>query len=212
VIIPNLSKSTKDEGEKNAYLFITKHENNDGFEYYSVESNIPISSFYGKTYDGYTMSLDLDFYKNQIPSSWTSIMSILVNNDIVLYRGIAYPSKSAPLIRTKTGIGPDSRMNEILLDKSSLVEIKNKLKEAVEEVLKNYKTDNQRQTDSTIFLEKDMNISLSAYSYLGSQFEDAKKYFDVAEGIIVDVPDDLMGSNYKELKRIMDYLINTIGE
>jgi hypothetical protein len=103
-------------------------------------------------------------------------------------------------------------MNEILLDKSSLVEIKNKLKEAVEDFLKNHKPDNQQQIDSTILLEKDMNISLSAYSYLGSQFEDAKKYYNLSEEIIIDVPDNLLGSRYKELKKIMDYLINTIGE
>jgi hypothetical protein len=212
IIIPDLSLSEELEHEKDAYLFITKNKNNDGKDYYLVESNVPIASIYAKTYDGYIISLDAGFYKEKIPARWTSIMNVMVNNDILLYRGIAYPSKSAPLIFTGTGIGSDVRMNSIISGQSTLTEIKNQLKKTVEQALETTKPENQRQIDSMKFLEKSTDISLSAYSYIESNIEDAKQYYLLSQGIDVDIPDDTMGSRYKELEKIMNYLLNIIGE
>jgi hypothetical protein len=62
------------------------------------------------------------------------------------------------------------------------------------------------------FLEKSTNISLSAYSYIEYDIEEARKYYLSSQKIDIDIPDDTMGSRYKELERIMNYLINIIGD
>jgi hypothetical protein len=212
VIIPNVSLSQEDRDEKNAYLFITKSKNNDGKYYYLIESNIPIASIYAKDYDGYVMRLNTGFYQNKIPARWTSIMRINTNNDILLYGGVAYPSKSAPLIFTGTGIGSDVHMNSIISGQSTITDVKNALKEAVEKALQNTQAENQQQIDSMKFLEKGTYISLSAYSYIDSDIEDAKKYYILSEQVNVNIPEDTMGSRISELSKIMNYLTNVIGE
>jgi hypothetical protein len=212
VIIPNVSLSQEDGDEKNAYLFITKSKDNDGKYYYLIESNIPIASIYAKTYDGYVMRLNTGFYQNKIPARWTSIMRINTNNDILLYGGIAYPSKSAPLIFTGTGIGSDVRMNSIISGQSTITDVKNTLKETVEKALQTTQAENQQQIDSMKFLEKGTYISLSAYSYIDSDIDEAKKYYVLSEQINVNIPEDTMGSRISELRKIINYLINVIGE
>jgi outer membrane murein-binding lipoprotein Lpp len=210
IIIPGLSLSQEEDREKDAYLFITKNKSNEGRDYYLIESNIPVGSISASTYDGYVMRLEAGFYKNQIPARWTSIMNIMVNGNILLYRGIAYPSKSAPLIFTGTGIGSDVRMNAIVSDQVTVSETVSRLENTVEQALQNTEADNQRQADSVKFLEKSTYLSLSAYSYIDSDSEKADRYFLLAKGTETNIPDDTMGSRYKELERIMDYLLNMI--
>jgi hypothetical protein len=208
IIIPGLSLSQEDDHEKDAYLFITKSKTNEGKDSYLIETNIPIGSIFASTYDGNVMILKGGFHKNQIPAGWTSVMNILPNDNILLYRGIAYPSKSAPLIFTGTGIGSDVRMNAIVSDQTTVSETASRLKNTVEQALQNTEADNQQQADSLKFLEKSTYLSLSAYSYIDSDVEEAKRYFLLAQGTEVDIPGNIMGSRYKELEKIMDYLLN----
>jgi hypothetical protein len=212
IIIPNLSLSQDIEHEKNAYLFVTKNKNSDGKDFYLIESNIPMASIYAKTYNGYVISLNGGFFKNEIPARWTSIMNISINNDLILYKGIAYPSKSAPLIFTGTGIGSDVRMNSITSGESTVFEVKNGLKETVEQTLTTTKSENQLQIDSIKFLEKFTNISLSAYSYIDEDIEAAIEYQLLSKEIEVNIPDDIMGSRYNELEKIVNYLISIIEQ
>jgi hypothetical protein len=212
IIIPDLSLSHKEGQERDAYLFITKNKTNEEQDYYLIETNIPIGSIYASTYDGYVMRLEDGFYKDKIPARWTSIMNIRTNNDIILYRGIAYPSKSAPLIFTGTGIGSDIRMNAIMSRQTTIAEISNNLKSTVEQTFQNTTIENQQKSDSMKFLEKSTYLSLAAYSYIDSNVEDAKKYLLLSNGIEVDIPDDIMGSRYKELYKIIDYLLSVIDQ
>jgi len=217
IIIPNLSKTDKEDVEKNAYFFITKQKDNKDNEendYYFIESNIPISSIYSKKYDGYIISLDISFYKEIIPGSWTSIMFLRTNNHYLIYRGIAYPSKSSLLIASYSmgRISADPRMDEILSGKLTITQIKNNLKDEVYKILDNNDPNNVEQTKSLAFLKKYTYLSLSAYSYIDNNFKDAKENFLASDKIIVDIPNDSMGSQYNELRKIMNYLIYTIGE
>lgn len=210
IVIPDLSLSMEAAHEKDAYLFISKNKTNEGRNYYIIESNIPIASIYSSTYDGYEMWLDTGFYKSKIPARWTSIMNIMMNGNILLYRGIAYPSKSAPLIFTGTGIGSDARMNAIVSDQRTIAETANNLKNAVEQALQTTTADNQPQADSMKFLEKDAYLSLSAYFYIDSDFEAANKYFLLSKETEANIPIDTIGNRYSKLEKIMGYLINTI--
>lgn len=214
IIIPNLSKSEKEDVEKNAYFFITKQKNKEGKDYYFIESNIPIAGIYAKTYDGYVIELTSGFYKEKIPASWTAIMFLRINNNNLFYRGMAYPSKSQPLIASDAmgRIISDFEMNSLATGTATIVEIKNKLKREVEEILKNADPENAEQTRSLTFLNKYTYLSLSAYSYIGNTFREAKEHFLASEKINIDIPNDTMGSRYNELRKIMNYLINTIGE
>jgi hypothetical protein len=208
IIIPDLALSQDINPEKNAYLFVTKDKNSVGRYRYRIESNIPLSSNRTKTYDGYVVSIKYGFYKNSIPAGWAFIMDVYFNKDILLYHGIAYPSKSAPLRFTGTGIGSDVNMGAIMDEQSSVSEVKKILKDVVNEALVNTETENEQQIASMKFLDKSTNISLSAYSYIDSDMEDAKKYFHLSREIEVDIPDNIMGSRYKELETIINYLLN----
>jgi hypothetical protein len=212
IVIPNLSKSERTDVEKNAYLFITKRKNNEKKDFYFLETNIPINSHYSRLYDGYEVNIKLAFHKNTVPSQWTSVMSVYSNNDILLYRGLAYPAKSAPLVFSGTGVGTDFYMREIYSGKSSIIEVSNNLQEAVENDIKNTVIENPQHAESIKFLEKYANLSYSAYSYLCSNINDSNRYYDTSQKIIVDIPDDKIGSTYNELNKIMDYLLNIIGK
>jgi hypothetical protein len=211
IVIPNLSRSEHTDVEKNAYLFITKQKNDEGRDFYLLETNIPIKSHYSRLYDGYVVNISQGFHKNTVPLQWTSVMFIYSNNDILLYRGLAYPEKSSPLVFTGTGIGNDSRMREIYSGKSSVLEVKNRLQEATESGIKNTVPENPQQAESIKFLEKHANLSYSSYSYLCSNINDAIGYYNISQKINTDIPDDKAGSIYNELNKIMDYLLNTIG-
>ena len=210
MIIPGLSLSQEDEDEKDAYLFISKNKTKDDLDYYVMDTNIPIASNNSRIYDGYTMRINAGFYKDKVPARWTSVMSIMANNDILLYRGLAYPSKSAPLIFTGTGIGSDTRMNAIVSGQTTIAETASQLKSTVEQVLMKTTAENQQQADSMKFLEKDTYLSLAVYSYIDSDFDQAKEYFLLAKETQVLIPNDTMGSRYSELEAIMEYLIGII--
>jgi len=214
IIIPNLSQSTDADAEKNAYLFLTRQKNSEGKEYFLIESNISIAGINDRPYyDGYVMLIDRGFWKNQIPGSWTSIMFLNFVNNNLFYRGIAYPSKAAPLVITERGEAvSDIRMNAVITGQSTLLEIKNKLKETIEASVRNITPENQQQIDSIKRLEQYTNLSLSVYSYIDGNFNDAKTYFSLSERIIVNVSDNAWGRRQNELRNIMNYLINTIGE
>ena len=214
IIIPNLSQSTDADAEKNAYLFLTRQKNSEGREYFLIESNIPIASINNRPYyDGYIMLIDGSFWKNQIPGSWTSIMFLHFVNNNLFYRGMAYPSKAAPLVITERGdVVLDLNMTTVISGKTTVLEIKNKLKETVEASVKNATPENQQQIDSIKRLEQYTNLSLSAYSYIDGNFNDAKNYFSLSERIIVDASDGAWGRRQNELRNIMNYLLNTIGE
>jgi hypothetical protein len=214
IVIPNLLNSEKEDVEKNAYFFITKQKNQEGKDYYLVESNIPIASINSKTYDGYVINLADFLYKEKIPGSWTSIMFLYITNNNLFYRGMAYPDKSAPLIVSDTmgKIVASRRMDEIVSGKSTIAQVKNRLNEEAELILKNADPGNEEQTRSLTFLKKHTYLSLSAYSYIDNTFKEAREHYLASEKIIIDIPNDSMGSRYNELRKIMNYLINTIGE
>jgi hypothetical protein len=210
IIIPDLSLSKEEDHERDAYLFITKDKTKDGHDYYIIDSNIPIAGINSSNYDGYVMRLNRGFHKNQVPARWTSIMSIMFNNNILLYRGVAYPSKSAPLISTETAIGADVRMNAIISDQTTIAETSSQLNNTVVHALKNTTAENQHHADSMKFLEKSNYLSLSAYSYIDSDFAEANKFFLLAKETEAIIPNNIMGSKYSELEKIMEYLINII--
>jgi hypothetical protein len=215
IIIPNLSfsqdiKETNYLSEKNAYLFIAKNINSVGREYYRIESNIPVASSWTNTYDGYVVRLKSGFYRNIIPAGWAAIMNLYFNKDILVYQGIAYPSKAAPLRFSGTGIGSDIRMASILAEQSTVSDVKNALRDTVDQAITATKIENEEQKASIRFLEKYTNVSLSAYSYIDSDIEDAKKYYLLAKSMEIDIPDNAMGNRYNELEKIMNYLINVI--
>ena len=211
ILIPGFSLSQESGVERDAYLFISKSITKDGSDYYVIETNIPMASNISRIYDGYVMRIDAGFYKNKVPARWTSVMGIMVNNDILLYRGIAYPSKSAPLIFTGTGIGSDVRMNAIVSGQATIAETASQLKNNYEQALITTTAKNQQQADSMKFLEKDTCLSLAVYSYIDSDFDEAKKYFLMAKETEAIIPNDTMGSRYTELEAIMDYLIDNLG-
>ena len=209
IVIPGLSSVQNDNEEHDAYFFITMNDNN-GHNYYTIESNIPISGIYARTYDGYVMDRDRGFFKNEIPARWTSIMNIKTSGSILLYNGIAYPEKSAPLIFTGTGIGSDIGMKAVLSDQSSVSEMAVNLESIVKQAIGNSSPSNQRQAESMKFLEKTTYLSMSAYFYIDSNFKESRKYFLLSKQAGATVPDDKMGSRHKELELIMDYLLNRI--
>ena len=210
IIIPGFSLSQKSGVEKDAYLFIYKAKTNDLSDYYRIETNIPIASINSRIYNGYVMQIDAGFYKNIVPARWVSIMSIMFKNDILLYRGVAYPSKSAPLIYTGTGIGSDVRMNAIVSGQATIAETASQLKNTVEQALIKTTAENQQQADSLKFLEKDATLSLAAYFYIDSDFNKAKEYFFKAKEMEAVIPNDIVGSKYIELEAIMEYLIKIL--
>ena len=210
IVIPGLSVSQKEDDEKDAYFFITK-ETRDGKEFYLVESNIPIASITDlsrRTYNGYVMRSDAGFYRNRIPARWTSIMNIMTSENALLYRGVAYPSKSAPLIFTGTGFGSDVRMDVIISEQLSISEIADNLKNAFEDAVSKAPIANQEQMESMRFLEKFTYLSLAVYSYIDSDILESERNFLLARQIEVKIPDDLMGNRYHELEKIMDHLLN----
>jgi hypothetical protein len=202
--------SKEEDHERDAYLFITKGKTNNGLDCYVIDTNIPIAGIYSSNYNGYVMRLTSAFHKNQVPSRWTSVMSIMFNNNILLYRGVAYPSKSAPLISTETSIGSDVRMNAVISAQTTISETSSQLNNTVDRALKNTTAENQHHADSMKFLEKSTYLSLSAYSYIDSDFNGANKFFLLAKETEAIIPDDTMGSRYSELEKIMEYLINII--
>lgn len=211
IITPGLSSIQEEGQERDAYFFITKNTNDEGHGYYSIESNIPTASIYAKTYDGYVMNRNRGFYRNKVPARWTSIMRIMTNSNILLYRGVAYPSKSAPLIFTGTGIGSDVRMNAILSDQIPLSDTAASLKSTVEKSLqKTALSSNQQQAESMRFLEKSTYLSMAAYSYIDSNTEESRRYFLLSKQTEALIPNDTMGSRHNELEVIMDYLLNQI--
>jgi hypothetical protein len=175
VVIPALSTSAEGE-EKDAYLFITRKTNKEGRPFYLIETNIPIGSIYAKTYDGYVMKRDLGFYVNEVPAEWTAVMNIVYENDIVLYRGMAYPSKSAPLIYTGTSFGSDVFMKDIISGRYSLAETGKGLLDKITEVITKTEIQTREQEDSMNYLVKCGNLSASVYSYIDSKFEEVYEY------------------------------------
>lgn len=214
IIIPNLSKSEKEDAEKNAYFFITKQEDKDNKEYYLIESNIPINSKYTKIYDGYEIRLESAFYKDIIPGNWTSIMFLRTSNNNLYYRGMAYPVKSPPIVfsEREDGIVPDLRMDELISGRSTVSQAKNRLKEEFDKILEKADPNNAEQTRVLSFMKKYVYLSLSVYSYIDGSFKEAKDNFLAAEKITADIPQEKIISQYNELKKIMNYLINAIGE
>jgi len=86
------------------------------------------------------------------------------------------------------------------------------LKGAVEAAVTNAAPEDQQQIDSIKRLEQYTNLSLSAYSYIDGNFNDANNYFLLSESIIVDASNSAWGRRQNELRNIMNYLLDTIGE
>ena len=209
IVIPNLSQSNELDKEKNAYLFITKNYNQDGILYYLIESNIPISSYFRGPgyYNGYVMRMNSNFIKGEIPSSWVSIMYLYANENNLLYRGVAYPEKSDLLaVRSSTGnIGTDN-MVSLRAGHSTVPGMKRSLERDVGDLLAVLEISNV-PTESIEFFRKYVLLSLSAYSYINSNFDDAQNEYLISKGIDAPTPDNLMGRSFTELMAIMDYII-----
>jgi len=214
IVIPNLSRSSDSDAERNAYLFVTRQQNSEGRYFYLLETNIPISGIYDRPYyDGYVMNLNRGFLKNEIPGSWTAIMFLHYVDNNLFYRGIAYPSKSAPLIITERGeLGLDVSMNAVISGLSTVTEVRNKLRETVAEAVRVAEPENQQEFDSIRRLEQFTYLSLSAYSYIDGIFYEAKNYFLRSEEITVEISTSPWGRRQQELRNIMNFLLNTIGK
>ena len=214
IVIPNLSKSSEIDIEKNAYFFITKQKTQEGNDCYLIESNIPIASISGGRgrYNGYEMRLNKGFYKDRIPARWTSIMFLYINGNNLLYSGMAYPAKSDIFaVRGSTGNIGTERMATLFSGRSSVSEMKNNL-EIEFEITLAYVRENNFLINEIEFFEKYTYLSLSAYSFIDNNFEDAVEYYISSNEINVIIPDDAMGRSFSGLKVIMDYLINIINE
>jgi len=211
IVIPRLSQySIKgDEAkpiEKDAYFFISKEKDNDGKVYYIMETNIPINSYYGKDYDGYSIAINSNYYKNEVPASWVSIMNIAIKEDVIIYQGVAYPNKVSPLYFSGTGIAPDKKLANILNSKKSVSDIMKELESVVNQATEDMPTDDVQKA-SALFLKKYTAISLSFYAYLDGNIELSKIYYDLNKSIEVRIPEDVRGSQYNRLNALMEYLI-----
>jgi hypothetical protein len=209
VVIPGFSGIDDPEEKKNAYIFISKVKNREGNDYYRMETNIPIASITDlmqKKYNGYVMSLERGLIRNKVPGSWVSVMGVAINDDSLIYQGVAYPAKAAPLIFTGRGIGPDTYMSEILKGKDAISNVKTKLEDSFDVMIKQTKPENNAQEVSMKFLEKYTYLSLAAYLFLEAQTEKAKIYYAMSQDIKIEIPDDRAGSSFLELDKIMNYL------
>ncbi len=211
VVIPALSKylvkgdETKPI-EKDGYFFITQYKTNEGIIKFSVESNIPISSFYGQYYDGYNISIDSNFYKDEIPAGWVAIMNIAFEKDIVVYQGVSYPSKIGPLFFSGTGIAPDKWLARMVTPGLSIETVMNELETTVNNATETL-PDDEVQRASALFLKKYTAASLCLYSIISGDKQKAVEYFNDSENIKVDIPDDIRGAQFKRLKDLVDYLL-----
>ena len=215
IVIPNFANPRDPDKEKNAYIFISKKSDSGGNVSYSMETNIPISSITnwgGRGYNGYVMDLMRGLIRNEVPGSWVSIMEIGTRDDFLIYKGIAYPAKAAPLRFTGSGIGPNSGMKEILAGTETLSTEKNKLINALKEVLSIIKPENAEQEENAKFLEKYAYLSLAAYSYLEANIMEANQYYKLAAEVNTLIPDDNKGSGYLELYKILSYLLREDNE
>jgi hypothetical protein len=95
-------------------------------------------------------------------------------------------------------------------DQTSIADTKKSLNKAVGMVKETAGSENQQDNDSIKFLEKFSSLSMSAYSYIDSDIEEAKTFFLLAKDVDVNIPDNFMGDRFKELEKIMNYLLNVI--
>lgn len=212
IVIPKLSKYTVkgDETqpvEKDGYFFITQYKTNDGVKKYRIESNIPISSYYGVDYDGYNISLESNFYKDNVPARWVAIMSIAFEKDVVIYQGVSYPSKISPLVYSGTGIAPDKWLSKMVTPGLSITTVINELEMTVNKATEKL-PDDEIQRASVLFLKKYTNVSLSLYSIICGEKEKAMKYFKDSKNINVDIPENIRGAQFKRLADLVQYLLN----
>jgi len=212
IVIPKLSKYTVkgDETqpiEKDGYFFITQYKNNEGIKKFRIESNIPISSYYGKDYDGYNISLNSNFYKDKVPARWVAIMSISFEKEIVIYQGVSYPSKISPLVYSGTGIAPDKWLAKMVTPGLNISTVIDDLETTVNKATETLPSD-EVQRSSVLFLKKYTNVSLSLYSLISGEKEKAKTYFKESMSIDVDIPEDIRGAQFKRLTELVQYLLN----
>jgi hypothetical protein len=211
IVIPKLSKYNVkgDETqpiEKDGYFFISQYVNNEGITKYRIESNIPISSYYGKDYNGYNISLNSNFYKDNVPARWVAIMSISFEKDIVIYQGVSYPSKISPLVYSGTGIAPDKWLAKMVTPGLSISTVINELETTVDKATEELPSD-EVQMSSVLFLKKYTNVSLSLYSIIAGNKEKAVEYFKNSTSIDVVIPEDIRGAQFKRLNSLVNYLI-----
>jgi len=70
---------------------------------------------------------------------------------------------------------------------------------------------NGNTTDAK-FLEKYTYLSLAAFSYLEADIKEAKKYKKLSEAIKAPIPDDNTGKEYKELNKMLAFLMRMKDE
>lgn len=209
IVIPNLSKKTENdsaEAEKDGYFFITQSKNKLGETCYKIESNIPINSIWAKTYDGYEIAINSNFFKNKVPARWVAIMNIAVKNDTIVYNGVAYPVKAAPLQFTGTGIGPDRNLSNLTKEGVTITSVKTSLEETVIKGTQN-EPENEAQKNSMDCLKKYSNYSLALYSYLEGDNTSTKTYFENGKSIVVELPENSIGGQCKRLSSLVEFLL-----
>ena len=208
IVIPNLCTSDETEIEKNAYFFIAPATDGNGVQYFTVDTNIPISSVYAPpVYDGYVIRTAQKFYKNIVPGSWAAVMEIVPKDNLIFYRGIAYPRKAAPLHATETGIKADVQSVNMLTG-ASVGEIRQKLLRNFNDI--STRNENNYDSQDLDFLEKFTALSEAVYSYLDADITGALKHLNLAKANETETPKNAMGSIYLELEKVMDYLLNRI--
>lgn len=209
IVIPQLCKKedVTAENELDGYFFIYPSTNKNGKLNYTIETNLPIASIWGRTYDGYIVTLKSSFYKNQVPASWNAIMSIEVLDDTIVYNGVAYPNKASPLQFTGTGIGSDTRLTNLTKGEKTLEKIMTELDSVVKEGLEKTPTDTDQAKQSINLLSKYKDASMSMYSYLAGNSEKAKEYLAASDALEMELPENVMGGRCKKISEFMNWIL-----
>jgi hypothetical protein len=212
IVIPALSnyQETGNEEtavEKDAYLFVSHYTTDQGEERFKIETNIPIGSAWDQYYDGYFINIGGNFHKDVIPASWIAVMNVAFKNDLIIYKGVKYPSMACMLNYSGTGIGVDQWMNNPISPDSNIEDLMAELKDVVDKGTAELSEDKE-QRDSQLFLRKYTALTLAAYAFLNGDTDLGNTYFEQAENIDVKVPDNSMGKKYEGLEDVVSYVLN----
>lgn len=209
IVIPQLCKkeNATEENEMDGYFFIYPSTNKNGKLNYTIETNLPIASIWGSTYDGYIVTLKSSFFKNQIPARWNAMMSIEVLDDTIVYNGVAYPNKASPLQFTGTGIGSDTRLSNLTKGEKSLNTLMTELDSVVKEGLEKTPTDTDQAKQSMNLLSKYNDASMSMYSYLAGNPAKAKEYLAASDALEMELPENVMGGRCKKISEFMNWIL-----
>jgi hypothetical protein len=210
IVIPGLSRykvtgSEKETPELDGYFFIAQRKTNGSQIIYTVETNIPMGSLYAKDYDGYVMEPNQSFFKEVVPASWVSVMNIIHNDQVIVYQGVAYPDRLAPLYFSGSGIAPDTGLKKLVEPGLSITALMGELESTVHEATREEPLD-EAERNSLRLLKKYADLSLALYAYVSGDEAQSRAYLRRAQGIDVNLPENARGSQCGRLQELMEYL------